>query len=204
MKKLSIFLCFIVFGVSSAFGQNGAIGVFADQAGTDPCGLADKAPGVKNYYVVHVYALGATASQFMARAPWCLRGQHLADITPFPVVFGSSQYGIAINYGSCRTGSFPILTMVFLTTGLTPDCCCWDVTPDPAVPSGRIEVADCDYNLTYGTGGRGIINSTVDCQCFVCASPACLQAFYAQRTGCLLPVPADEDTWGRVKQLYSD
>ena len=94
--------------------------------------------------------------------------------------------------------------MLFQMTGVTPNCCCWDVTPDPSVPSGRIEMADCDFNLVYGTAGRAIINSTLDCQCWACASPACLEAFYAQTTGCLLPVPAEESTWGRVKQLYSD
>lgn len=203
MRKLLILLCFIVFGVSSAFGQNGAIGIFGDPQGMTPC-MSDVGPGTRYFYILHLYSIGATGSQFAAPEPWCLRGQHLANIPVFPVVLGDPEYGVTIGYGTCKTGSFLILTMLYQMTGVTPNCCCWSVIPDPNVSSGQIEISDCDFNLSYGTGGLAIINSTVDCQCFACMSPACLEAFYAQKTGCLLPTPSDESTWGRVKALYTD
>jgi hypothetical protein len=204
MRRLLILSFSIVLAASAVFGQtNGYIGIFGDQAGMDPC-MTDAGAGVRYFYILHVNATGATASQFATPAPWCLRGQYLADIPLFPVVLGSSQNGVAVGYGSCRVGTFHILTMLFQMTAVTPNCCCWDVAPDPNLPSGRIEIPDCDFSLTYGTGGRAIINPSENCPCSWCASPACLEAFYAQTTGCLLPTPADESTWGRVKALYTD
>ena len=77
--------------------------------------------------------------------------------------------------------------MNFFTMGMTPPCCYYPVRPDPAASSGWVEVVDCNYQLTYGNGGIGIINGAPQCDC-----------------GYPCPVPVEETTWGEVKSLYSD
>jgi FlgD Ig-like domain len=150
---------------------NGYIGVFADNAGLS-CNLPGSA-GAVYYYFVHVNALGATASQWAAPKPSCLTGTRLADLPVFAINLGTTETGITIGYGSCKVGTFLIMTALYEVTSAT-DCCPFSVVADPYLASGRIEVPDCDFNLTYGEGLTGIVNSNPTCQCnvdIVCSEP---------------------------------
>jgi hypothetical protein len=75
-----------------------------------------------------------------------------------------------------------VMTMQIFGYGTTPECCFWWVRPDPNLPSGQIEVADCSFNVFPATGGATIINRRLD--------------------GC--PTVAEPSTWGKVKSLYSE
>jgi hypothetical protein len=204
MRIFAIVLVLIAFAAGPVFGQAGYIGIYGDNQGMTPCGLRDQTPGLTPYYIVHTNTPGATASRFWAPKPWCSMAQYLADTAVFPVTVGNSQTGVAIGYGSCRQGPIHVLTINFFTQGLTPSCCCYFIYGDPRT-SGQVEVVDCAEHLLYATGSRGVINSTIACDCPACTSPGCLAAFYAGSDGCInYPVPVQESTWGRVKQLYSE
>ncbi len=115
---------------------------------------------------------------------------YLGEASLHPTVIGIAETGIAIGYGECKTGTFQILTINYFVQGLAPECCHFSVEPDPAVPSGQIEIADCSYQVTYIYGMTDMVNSNVLCHC----APGPLPCF---------PVPAKESTWGSIKTLYN-
>jgi hypothetical protein len=182
--KRSLSIAFaLMFCASLAFGQGagGSIGLFSDLQGTD-CNLWDVVPGLGTYYVVHTGHQGATAAQFMARKPACLLATYLSDSAVHPVTIGNSQTGVAVNYGFCYYPPTLVLTINFFCQGLTGQCCTYRVSPDPRVPSGQIEVADCAFNIWYAAGNCAVVNPNASCPCWA--------------------TPAEKTTWGRVKAQY--
>lgn len=177
MKAILLLMFVLMVGAATVFAQNGSIGIFADNGGTN-CNISG-APGLLYVYFVHVNAVGATASQWAAPHPTCLTGVRVADLPPWEIL-GTTETGVAIGYGTCKTGTFLLMSTLYYVTAAEP-CCRWPVVADPNVASGKIEIADCEYELTYGTGGQGIVNATEACNC---------------------NVPAEDTTWGRVKSMY--
>lgn len=182
MKRVVFLAIATLFAASMVFAQtpNGSIGVFADPAGLN-CNLPGTA-GIAYYYFVHVNALGATASQWAAPAPSCFVGTRLADMPVFSINLGNTSAGITVGYGGCKTGTFHIITALY-SVASAGTCCRWSVVADPNLSSGKIEIPDCDFKLTFGTGGQGYLNATVNCQC---------------------NVPTQDTTWGQVKALYTE
>jgi hypothetical protein len=169
-------------GATVAFAQqNGTIGIFADAAGTD-CKLPGS-PGLLYVYFVHANAVGATGSQWAAPPPACLTGTRIADTPKFAVTIGCTACGITIGYGQCMSGTFHIMTAVYQVIS-APTCCRWFVGSDPNVSSGKIEIPDCDFNMTYGSGGEGILNANSTC-CCDCGH-------------------SEDTTWGQMKATYGD
>ena len=181
MKKALLTILVLMFGATVVFGQNGTIGIFGDSEGIG-CGLPGD-PGLLYVYFVHVWAVGATGSQWAAPAPECVTAVRLADVPVFSVNLGNTADGITIGYGTCKTGTFHIMTALYSVTSASP-CCWWFVVADPNLSSGMIEIPDCQFNLTYGIGGLAIINP----------SPPM----------CICSVPTEDTTWGQVKVLYSE
>jgi hypothetical protein len=177
----------LVFLSSLAFAQAGSIGIFADSLGSS-CNLTDRSPeGARAYYVVHVSTSGATVIQYRAKLPQCMTqtgAYWLYDVNPW-LAIGNSQTGVQIGYGQCKTGSIWVQTIKVHTMGLTGPCCSWYVDADPSYPEGKIVGTDCEFNLIYPTGARGIVNPVAGCDC-------------DNPTG-IDPV---ETTWGQVKILY--
>ncbi|UCG50697.1 MAG: hypothetical protein JSW58_10865 [Candidatus Latescibacterota bacterium] len=182
MKKVVYLAVAMLFAASVVFAQAGSIGIFGDPMGTD-CNLQDLVPGLCTYHVVHVNSPGATACQFWAPVPACFLGTYLSDTALYPVTIGNSQTGVAVGFGACIPSPNNVLDISFFCQGLTGSCCYYQILPDPAVPSGQIEVVDCVNNLIFATGGEGIINADGSCQC---------------------DVPAEDSTWGKVKSLYAE
>ena len=187
MKKV-LFLAFvIVFSANMAFAQAGAINIFAD-----PLGMScDHFPLIGTLYfayAVHVLTPGATASQWSAPLPPCaLPGMlWLSDGAIFPVTIGNSQTGVAIGYGGCFASPVHVLTLQIFVQIPTPPCCVWPVLPDPAVPSGQIEVVDCaGVVISSPSQPSSVINPDPTCTC----NP---------------PIAVEESTWGGIKSLYVD
>ena len=180
MKKALLLMLVLMLGATMAFAQNGSIGIFADNGGVS-CNLPSTATSM--YYFVHVNAVGATASQWAAPKPACLNGTRLTDIAVFAINFGNTNDGITIGYPTCRAGTFHIMTVMYTVVGADP-CCYFSVVADPNLSSGLIEIPDCEYDMAYGTGGQGILNSDpVNCDC---------------------DVPVESTTWGQLKALYTD
>lgn len=163
--------------------QGGDIGVFADAGGIG-CNIVDTAPGVLEVHVVHVYTDGATASLFAAPAPSCMTGvSWLSDEKVFPVTVGDSQTGVAVGYGACHDWPIHVLSIRYVTSGLSETCCMYPVIPAANASSGRIEVVDCANELMFGHGLVSSVNAVGGC---ICGS-----------------VKVEESTWGRVKALYA-
>jgi hypothetical protein len=182
MRKTLLLACVLVLAATMAWAQvpNGSIGIFADNGGVS-CNLPST--GSVMYYFVHVNAVGATASQWAAPKPACLNGTRITDIAVFAINFGNTNDGITIGYPTCKTGTFHIMTVMYSVTTADP-CCYFSVVADPNLASGKIEIPDCDYNMQYGTGGQGILNSSVPtCDC---------------------NVPTESTTWGQMKALYAE
>ncbi|MFQ5511088.1 MAG: hypothetical protein ACE5EO_04500 [Candidatus Krumholzibacteriia bacterium] len=166
-------------------GTGGVIGLYSDPTGVD-CNVDAKAIGLVSVYVVHQNTAGATAAQFAAPMPSCWTGGvYLSDTSNWPVTIGNSQTGVAVPYGSCIPSPNHILTInYFVTVPNGATCCQYPVLPDPAAPSGHIEVVDCSGSLVFGDGSACFINPNASC--------ACLAA----------PTPVEDTTWGRVKAMY--
>ena len=179
MNKVLLLTFALMVSATMAFAQNGSIGIFADNAGTSY--NLPGAPGLAYYYFVHCYALGATRSQWAAPAPTCMTAVRIADMPVFAVNLGNTAAGITIGYGTCKTGTFHIMTTLYNVVS-AETCCRWDVVADPSLASGKIEIQDCEFDLTYGNGGHGWVNWT----------PACHE------------VPTEDTTWGQVKALYTE
>ena len=100
---------FVLFVPLPALSQYAMIGVFDDPAGIR-CGIADNERAVIPIYVVaHSYS-GITGTPVHGSRSDLFTRSFLDIGTPvFPVTLGSSQTGVAIGFGSCRTDWIHVL-----------------------------------------------------------------------------------------------
>lgn len=182
MKKLLLISLALVLCASTAFGQAGTIGIFVDNPGFVQCTFVDAAPALVPVYVVHHITPGATASQWkvMAMAGWnCI---YTGEIVIQPVSIGNTQAGISVSYGGCKPAPIHLVTINYFCQGLNPTCAYLEVVPDPAAPTGLIEVVSCSFVKLIGTGGRLYANNVNhQCDCYD---------------------PVRNTSWGGVKALY--
>ena len=181
MKKLLLISLALVLCASTAFGQAGAIGLFVDNPGFANCNLYAMTPGLYPVYVVHKLCPGATASQFMVVPGGGWDCTFTGEVIAIPVSIGSSLGGLSASYGGCRASDILISTINWFCMGTTPTCAFLEVVPDPAAPSGAIEVVNCSFVKLYGQGGALYANSDGSCHCWD---------------------PVESTSWGGVKALY--
>jgi hypothetical protein len=180
MKRVVFLTVAALMAASLVFAQGGSIGLFADPAGTN-CNLADNIPGMVIYYAVHVNTIAATACEFAAPVPSCLKALFLSDAAVYPVTVGNSQAGVSIGYGMCLGAPITVLKLQFFAQAMTGPCCYYPVLPHPI--NGGPWMVDCANTQLPATGGKGIVNANLTCQC---------------------NVPAEDTTWGQVKSLYGE
>jgi hypothetical protein len=183
MRKILLTIVILVITASMASAQ-GRIGIFGDQAGTQ-CTVAD-VPGLVALYVVHINSPGATACEYSAPIPACMQAMWLSDGTVFPVNIGNKDTGISTAYGACRLGNIHVLTINFLGSGTTGQCCVYPVLPHPI---NGLNITDCVTpfpNKLSAPGQSGVINEV---------NPTCL---------CADIIPTHNSTWGGVKALWSN
>ncbi|UCH83869.1 MAG: BACON domain-containing protein, partial [Candidatus Latescibacterota bacterium] len=168
------------------WATGGIVGLYADPAGTD-CNFYYSGAGLVSVYVVHTYTDGATALQFSAPIPDCwTNAVFLSDTDVYPVTIGSSQTGKALGYGVCISPMVQATTINYFVQGPPQQTCCiYPVLPDPNVPSGQIEMVDCNNTIRYAVGGYAVLYPDASCMC--------------ERGN----VKVEESTWGRVKALYA-
>lgn len=173
VTSLGILLC-----ASAAIAQPGGINLFSDPTYTD-CHFYDAGPGLQHVYVVHVFTPGVTASQWMLVNNGMLC-TYLAESSPF-ITIGDAFSGISVAYGACLAYEILLLDISYFCNGLSPACATITVEPDPAAPTGTIEVVDCAANKLVGMGGVLWVNPDGTCSCII---------------------PTESTSWGRVKALY--
>jgi hypothetical protein len=161
------------------------IGLYGDSQGTQ-CDIVDNAARLLPIYVVHVSTLGAIGCEFWAPKPTCMVGAiWLSDTDPFGMFLGTTQTGVTIPYGPCKTGPILATVMNFFGRGTSEPCCSYPVLGHPYLNPSSPRAIDCANQGQSAVGLMGTINGTAGCPCGN-------------------PVPAEETTWGRVKALYTE
>jgi len=179
MRRTVLFACLLAFCASPLAAQGGRIGLYGDPYASD-CSVNETAGQVYDVYVFHVNTLGSTGSQFSIPIPTCSQVIYAGESPAFDLVYGDSQNGIAITYGTCRSGTFRIMRIGYYAASLAEPCCEYPVLPDPREPAGILG-ADCNFDLYTMTASPLIINPNATCDC---------------------AVPVEDTSWGRIKSLY--
>ena len=212
--KILILISFLTLSVPGiAAGYPGAIGLWADPSFTD-CDLADYTPGLVTVYVAHQYTSGARGTRFMLTTGGGVTMVYLAHTSPY-YTCGEPYSGICVEYDECKENTFLILTINYFGSGTSAACSRMSVEPDPAVPSGTIEVLDCEGNVLMGTGGILIVNNDGSCPCI--AEGLDQAAGSRSKTDRVIlrrnsenassycpepPSPVERNSWGHIKALY--
>lgn len=185
---ISTVLALIVL-IGPAQAQPGAITLSSSSYRYWCCNAEDRQEGLLKIYVYHVYTPGATASQFMVLPSTGVNLIYITETSPFGMIIGNSQNGIAIAYEACLQAPILLLEIVYYTRGLSQSCSVMNIVPNFNAPSGQIEVADCSDppNILVATGGELIVNMDESCMWWEC---------YCD------PDPVEQTSWGAIKSLY--
>jgi hypothetical protein len=129
----------------------GTIGVYVDNAGTDP-NVVDSGSTV-TLYVVHKAEEGVTASAFMIEEPagW----SRVGAVSEYPVAIGNVDAGISIAYGECLTGAIHVMTLTYQAPGGTAAGETFKVVAHPQM-SGKVQAVDCSETML--DDGIGVIS----------------------------------------------
>ena len=186
MKKFVMLGACVLFCAGTSYGQAGYIGLYSDIGGTD-CKMAD-VPGLCYVYVIHKNAPGVTSSRFMIQDIGLNSTIFLNEVfSPGRLWVGSLHSGVVVSYGACFSSDVLLVTMEYSCQGTADPCATTRVLPDPAAPSGTIEVLDCGSLPNTLVANASILNWNDTGNC----DPGCGQV-----------VPAHDTSWGQVKALY--
>ncbi len=142
-----------------ARAQIATIGVFADATGTDSSIVAGGS-GMLELYIVVNYPAGVTTVEFMAPNPGCFNATYLGQTSPFPVLIGDSQTGVAVGLAGCYGGAVNVLTLRYWINDTTA-CCLYPVHASPGY--GEIRIVDCNQTLINAETVESIINGSGSC-----------------------------------------
>jgi hypothetical protein len=188
MKTAIVFIALMMFAYP-VLAQGGHIGIYSDNPGFSDCNLAEAFGPPMECYVVHTLIAQANTSQFKILNTWAAfpGSQSFGGNLFIGSTVGNSIYeGGTITYVGCKPLPHLLATLQFFFGGVFEPPCTVGLTvvPDPILPSGQIEVVDCDGStIHFATGGLLWINGNpIDCGC----EPA-----------------TEETTWSRVKALYN-
>ena len=183
MKRLFLLATILVCVSGLAVGQPnpGSIGIFTDQLATD-CNIIDGSMGLKSVYIIHVGTNGATASMWKLDVDPGVTMQYVGETSPFQTIIGDTQNGISIAYASCLSGQFLVATVNYFAQGTSTACAYMSIVPNPAAPSGNVEIVNCSFQKhELPKGGQAIVNPDGTCQC---------------------NVGTQTTSWGSIKSLY--
>ena len=152
MKKVLLLTLAMMICASMAFAQAGGIGLYTDSPAYTSCTFTDAGAALVPIYVVHKLCPGATASQFMVVPGGGWNCTFTGEVIAVPVSIGTSLGGLSASYGGCRASDILISTLNWFCMGASPTCAYLEVVPDPAAPSGNIEVVNCAFVKIYGVG----------------------------------------------------
>jgi len=176
----------------NAIGQAGRISIYSDVASTS-CNLTDTAERARQVYVVHQYGAGVTASKFRIEISPGFTCALLAVHNAFPSTTGNIYTGVSIPYGACNTSGRILLLTIDLYCYGTSEECAW-VVPCPVGAACGTEVVDCTNQALCGDyQGLWVNNNLCGLRC---------DHEDAWGHACKLPVPLENDTWGRIKAIY--
>lgn len=172
--------------VTPARGQAGEINVFVDSL-YSRCWYSEtnEGPGIVTLYVVHQRTPAATGCRFVLQKSSRLDWEYVGESSAYAVT-GETRTGVTVAYGSCLASNVLIMKVSYYAPYLSSGWCrTIQALPDPAAPSGAIEVYDCNGNVLVGSGQPLLVNPYLTCEVIWCNV-----------------LPIDDATWGRVKALY--
>lgn len=181
MKTLLLITAFLVLCTFPAYGQVGWIGLYVDENYLESC-FYDDGGRLVTIFVVHKSFGGAVASRFMLINGGGFGCVYVGE-TPAVTAVGSLYGGISVVYDQCRVGDILLVTMQQFCYGGSPVCAFIDVVPDPAAPSGTIEVINCETVKKIGLGDKMWVNPDGECLWY------CVH-------------PTRQTTWGQIKTQY--
>lgn len=171
----------------------GIVGLYSDVAGTD-CRVADEREGMLEVHMVAQAVIGLNAIQFAAPIPACWTGATwVADQSPWVLVLGQTQdpvHGISMTFSraNCEASSVYLGKMLVSTQGSGPSCCEFPILK-----------AQVDYHpevplpITVLCGDETHVHGIAPVSAWINPDPSC---------DCLLTLPVEETSWGRLKSLY--
>lgn len=166
MKKVLLLSFYVLSCAGAASGQAGDIGLFIDSPGYTDCDFTFTAAALIPVYVVHRNTPGATASQFMVQPGDGWNCTFTGEIIVVPVSIGSALSGLSASYGGCRPSPILITTINYFCLVAPPTCASLRVVPDPAAPTGTIEVVNCSFVKLEGRGRVMYANPDGRCDCW--------------------------------------
>jgi hypothetical protein len=184
MKRVLLFslAVLVVAGAAMAQPVPGNLGVYADPTASS-CDIMDVS-GPVIAYIVHTNASGARLSQFALEQDASVDMQLFGESASIGIAIGSVETGISVSYGICVT-SFPleVVELTYFGSGNTTSCGTLKIIADPGIPSGEIEIIDCNFGVhtTGVSDGAALVNATGDCGC---------------------DIANEETSWSRIKALY--
>lgn len=190
MKKVLILTAAVLMIASMAFAQGGRIALYADAEWTD-CNLVPTLFVSNSIYIVHELAPTANTSQFAVQDNVVSSGAwlHAGVAWNNNLQLGEVYTGITVTYVGCKNLPYLIGTLSIIPTS-DPGVCAGDagvameVVADPHLPSGNIEVVDCNgTDVWVADGGKLSVNDDGSCPC-------------------LVPDATKETTWSNIKALY--
>lgn len=131
----------------------GTLGIYSDQAGTNPTVTDPGAGTLVTVYVVHKSGRGVLSSQFKVESPagWT----YLGSTSPFQVKIdnpqGGFEAGTSITYGACMIGSVHVATVQYLAPGGSTGGV-FRVVPNEQFPT--INAVECDLTLVSSVIGE--------------------------------------------------
>jgi hypothetical protein len=189
MRVTSFALLLALLSTTAGVAQTGGhIGLYADRPGLSECGLTETPYAVNNIYVAHGMLAEAEAVEFMVAHNW--------SAIEAGVDYGSNASlgdiytGVSVWYRGCRPMPRVVATLAFIPIAASPPCeVIFEIVASPVLPSGQIEVVDCDSQTWFATGGQLFVNDDdINCPTWHCG---------------LGPEAGTETTsWGRIKSLY--
>ena len=185
MKNVLVLSAIVLLCATSVYGQAGYIGLYLDAPTYLDCRYDDTVPALLPIYVVHMWTPGSTASQFMVAGRDGFNCTYTGEIIAAPVSIGNTQTGLSASYGGCMAGNILIATINYFCMGTSPNCAYLEVVPDPAAPTGQIEVVDCAFVKHITIGVKFVFNEDDTCSYFRWCD-----------------VPTKNTSWGQVKVLY--
>ena len=182
MKRSLIVACCLLLGANVASAQDASIGIFSD-VGLGDCEVANPGPALITLYIAHYFTDGATESRWKFDISATLSSWiWLSDEVPVGMtIVGESPTGISVDYGSCRSGNFEILKIMYYAGNVNSLCQYVSVRPHPSA-NGDLDGVDCSGTPVRLGAEHLIINPTTTCQCMI---------------------PVQDTNWGQIKALYN-
>jgi len=182
MKKVLLLTMALLVVSSMAFAQAGYLGIYDTPDGGN-CDLVNIPVNVATFYVVH-HATVSTGAQWMAENLNPSLLLLTSAVNPAFVSVGDPATGVSVGYGGCLRGPIHVYTLTYFNQAFET-CIPLSIVADPLAISGKIEVYDCAFNMHVANGETSYLNGDGSCPC-------------------LIPLPTEETSWGRVKALYDE